>query len=77
MPRACIQISKEIHDKFKSYSQLTGVPIVTAAEEALEDWFETTGRTRMEMLVAKASGRIVSFPESGVPVIQQVASTPT
>ena len=52
--RLPIKISSEAYEACRGYSVITGIPIVKVISEAVSDWMETTGVSRIESLQRKS-----------------------
>ena len=53
--RLPIKISAEAYGLLKHYSEVTGVPITKVITEAVQDWYEIIGITRIEKLTGSVS----------------------
>lgn len=46
--RVPVLVPREVYEKLKQYSQVTGASMTHAVNEAIEDFVETTASSRME-----------------------------
>jgi hypothetical protein len=51
--RVPVLIDRDLYDVFKTYSEITGIPVVRVIREALTDYRETSLETRIEMIKMK------------------------
>jgi hypothetical protein len=49
-PRETVKIDAKTYDLLWQYSDKTGVSITRTITEAVNDWMETVGRQRLEMI---------------------------
>jgi len=52
--RLPIKISVDAYEACRGYSVITGIPIVKVISEAVADWMNTTGVSRIESLQRKS-----------------------
>lgn len=50
-----VKVNREVYDKVKQYSTITGIPAARVISEALSDWLETTGEARLDALTVISS----------------------
>lgn len=61
-----VRLSAEVLERLREFSEVTGVPMARAADEALADWLDTTGYARMQALsLRKAKGKGEVVPMAG------------
>lgn len=60
---ATLKRLKKVHDRIKTYSDVTGISLSEVVANALEEWMEVTGDLHLETLSRRAaSGKLLPWP---------------
>lgn len=57
------RMDEDTHNKLKTYSDLTGVPMFAVAARAIKEWMDVTGEIHMQVLSEKFSGKPLLISE--------------